>query len=102
MDNLDAVSTSYRHELLLFLNDQQDERQLEDIARRAEQTLPSLRNEYEEIMRELEHERAAVAEIENCDQTFLSELKATIAEQRFGMNLISMIDPIDSISKARA
>ncbi|KAF8592058.1 hypothetical protein K439DRAFT_1537791 [Ramaria rubella] len=59
-----------------------DERQLADIIARAGQTLPSLRCEYEEITRELEQEKAAVAEIENCDQTFLSELKATIAEQR--------------------
>ncbi|KAF8499454.1 Spc7 kinetochore protein-domain-containing protein [Gautieria morchelliformis] len=59
-----------------------DECQLVDIATRAEQTLPGLRTEFEEITRELEREKAAVAEIENCDQTFLSELKATIAEQR--------------------
>ena len=44
--------------------------------------MPRLKAEYDEILRELEEERAAVAEIESCDQKFLAELKATIAEQR--------------------
>ncbi|KIJ45653.1 hypothetical protein M422DRAFT_166538 [Sphaerobolus stellatus SS14] len=59
-----------------------DEQQLDDIAKRAGKILPGLRQEYEEIMRELQQEQAAVAEIENCDQAYLEELKSTIAEQR--------------------
>lgn len=53
-------------------------------------------------MRELEQERAAVAEIENCDQTFLSELKTTIAEQRLAMHMFSRLSSIDVTSKAGA
>ena len=34
-------------------------------------------------MAELEQEQADIAEIENSDQDYLSELKATIAEQRY-------------------
>jgi Knl1 RWD C-terminal domain len=33
-------------------------------------------------MNELEHEKALVAEIENCDQQYLNELKITISEQK--------------------
>lgn len=43
--------------------------------------LPQLREEYEQVMRELEAEQACVAEIESCDQKYLSELKAEIAVQ---------------------
>jgi len=45
--------------------------------------LPALREEYQSIMRELEEERAAIAEIESCDKDFLDELKGTIAEQQY-------------------
>ena len=61
------------------------------MATRAEHILPSLRTEYEVIMRELEQERAAVAEIEDCDQKFLSELKATIAEQRLANSIFPIL-----------
>lgn len=43
--------------------------------------LPSLREEYEQVMAELEKEEADVAEIENCDKNYLSDLKVSIAEQ---------------------
>jgi kinetochore protein Spc7/SPC105 len=33
-------------------------------------------------MRELEQEQAEVEEIESCDQDYLNELKASIAEQK--------------------
>ncbi|KAJ7823569.1 Spc7 kinetochore protein-domain-containing protein [Mycena olivaceomarginata] len=45
------------------------------------QVLPALEREYEEVMRELEQQQAEVAEIENSDQDYLTELKASIAEQ---------------------
>jgi kinetochore protein Spc7/SPC105 len=47
-----------------------------------DQVLPALEQEYEEVMRELEQQQAEVAEIENCDQDYLNELKASIAEQK--------------------
>ena len=43
--------------------------------------LPSLREEYAQIMAELEKEQADIAEIEQQDQGTLAELKAAIAEQ---------------------
>lgn len=52
------------------------------IIEQAQTTLPNLREEYAQIMAELEQEQADVAEIENSDQDYLSELKATITEQR--------------------
>jgi kinetochore protein Spc7/SPC105 len=47
-----------------------------------DEVLPALEREYEEIMRELEQQQAEVAEIENSDQDYLTELKASIAEQK--------------------
>ncbi|KAF7320165.1 Spc7 domain-containing protein [Mycena kentingensis (nom. inval.)] len=46
-----------------------------------DEVLPPLEREYEDLMRELEQEQAAVAEIENCDQDYLNELKGTLADQ---------------------
>ena len=43
--------------------------------------LPSLRDEYAQIMAELEKEEADIAEIESSDKNFLSDLKVSIAEQ---------------------
>lgn len=60
----------------------QDEQQLLDITERAGEALPSLRQEYEDIMRELQEERAAVAEIESCNQDYLAQLKDEIGIQR--------------------
>ncbi|KAJ7456552.1 Spc7 kinetochore protein-domain-containing protein [Mycena latifolia] len=45
------------------------------------EVLPALEREYEEVMQELEQQQAEVAEIENSDQDYLNELKASIAEQ---------------------
>lgn len=47
-----------------------------------DEVLPALEREYEEVMRELEQQQAEVAEIENSDQDYLNELKASIAEQK--------------------
>ncbi|KAJ7071434.1 Spc7 kinetochore protein-domain-containing protein [Mycena amicta] len=52
--------------------------QLRDIP---DQVIPGLEREYDELMRALEQEQAEVAEIENCNQDYLNELKASIAEQ---------------------
>ena len=43
--------------------------------------LPSLRDEYAQVMDELEKEEAAVAELEKSDKEYLNELKVSIAEQ---------------------
>ncbi|KAF8641136.1 hypothetical protein AX17_000778 [Amanita inopinata Kibby_2008] len=58
-----------------------DAKMLESVKNKADEVVPGLEREYEEIMRELEHERAEVAEIEASDQEYLNELKATISEQ---------------------
>jgi kinetochore protein Spc7/SPC105 len=43
--------------------------------------LPTLRRRLEALQSELSHEREAVAEIAECDQEELKELKAATAEQ---------------------
>lgn len=45
--------------------------------------VPALQQEYDELMAELAKEKGEVAELEGCDQDYLNELKATIAEQRY-------------------
>ena len=59
----------------------QDAKILEGIISQAQGMLPSLRDEYAQIMAELEKEEADIAEIENSDKNFLSDLKVSIAEQ---------------------
>ncbi|KAJ6574650.1 Spc7 kinetochore protein-domain-containing protein [Mycena capillaripes] len=54
---------------------------IEQLRAMPDQILPALEREYEEVMRELEQQQAEVAEIENSDQDYLNELKASIAEQ---------------------
>ncbi|TFK41287.1 Spc7 kinetochore protein-domain-containing protein [Crucibulum laeve] len=58
-----------------------DAKALEVLRATADELVPSLEKQYEEIMAELEKEKAEVAEIEACDQDYLNELKASIAEQ---------------------
>ncbi|KAG6868547.1 hypothetical protein C0993_001243 [Termitomyces sp. T159_Od127] len=58
-----------------------DAKTLETIRASAGDLIPALRLEYEEIKKELDRESAEVAEIEACDQEYLNELKASIAEQ---------------------
>ena len=48
----------------------------------AQDLLPTLRQEYEEVSRLLEQEQADIDEIENSDKDYLNELKSSIAEQR--------------------
>ncbi|KAJ6519385.1 Spc7 kinetochore protein-domain-containing protein [Mycena sanguinolenta] len=59
----------------------QDAATIETLRTMPDEVLPALEREYEEIMRELEEQQAEVAEIENSDQDYLTELKASIAEQ---------------------
>ncbi|KAG8220070.1 Spc7 kinetochore protein-domain-containing protein [Butyriboletus roseoflavus] len=64
-----------------FKNLEADAKTLETIIRQAQDVVPSLQQEYDELMTELAKEKAEVAELEGCDQNYLNELKATIAEQ---------------------
>ncbi|KDR84860.1 hypothetical protein GALMADRAFT_233294 [Galerina marginata CBS 339.88] len=64
-----------------FASLEKDARALEEPKKAALEIIPALEKEYEELMRELEQEQAEVAEIEESDQDYLNELKATIAEQ---------------------
>jgi hypothetical protein len=52
------------------------------VTKQAQALVPSLREEYDRVMGELGQEKALVAEIENSDQKYLSELKVTISEQK--------------------
>ncbi|KDQ54882.1 hypothetical protein JAAARDRAFT_37995 [Jaapia argillacea MUCL 33604] len=58
-----------------------DAKVLENIIKDAQDVIPSLQEEYDQIMRELEKEQAEVEQIQNCDQGHLADLKAAIAEQ---------------------
>ena len=42
-----------------------------------------MREEHAQVIRELEQEQSIAAEIENCDQGYLSELKGTLSEQGY-------------------
>ncbi|KAF5337355.1 hypothetical protein D9611_003088 [Ephemerocybe angulata] len=64
-----------------FTDLESDARKLESLSVAASKVIPDLEREYEQIMAELEKEQAEVAEIEACDQDYLNELKASIAEQ---------------------
>jgi kinetochore protein Spc7/SPC105 len=47
-----------------------------------EELVAALEKEYDELLQELEHEQAEVAEIEASDQNYLNDLKDSIAEQK--------------------
>ncbi|KAG9314627.1 hypothetical protein JVU11DRAFT_5432 [Chiua virens] len=64
-----------------FKNLETDAKTLEGIIRQAQDIVPALQQEYDELMAELEREKAEVAELERCDRNYLNELKATLAEQ---------------------
>ncbi|TBU34906.1 Spc7 kinetochore protein-domain-containing protein [Dichomitus squalens] len=64
-----------------FTNLEQDATYLAGVIKEAQDLLPELRQEYEEVTRLLEQEQADIDEIENSDQDYLNELKASIAEQ---------------------
>ncbi|KAH9004218.1 Spc7 kinetochore protein-domain-containing protein [Lactarius hatsudake] len=69
-----------------FAELEQDAGILESVIQQAESFLPSLREEHARVMKELEQEESIAAEIANCDQEYLSELKATLAEQGAALN----------------
>jgi hypothetical protein len=48
-----------------------------------------LREEHAQVIREFEEEQGIAAEIESCDQGYLNELKATLAEQGYRLTLIA-------------
>ena len=54
-----------------------------EIIDQTQEILPGLREEYAQIMAELEQEQADIDAIENSDQQYLGELKTTIAEQGY-------------------
>lgn len=60
----------------------QDAAEMKIVNDQADELLPKLQAEYDQVMRELGEEQAQVAEIEDCDQDYLNELKETIAEQK--------------------
>ncbi|KAI0706070.1 Spc7 kinetochore protein-domain-containing protein [Cytidiella melzeri] len=64
-----------------FAELESDAKTLESITSQAQGILPSLREEYAHIVAELDKEEADIAEIENSDKNFLSDLKASIADQ---------------------
>jgi kinetochore protein Spc7/SPC105 len=59
-----------------------DAKVVEDIMATADEVIPALQQEYDEIIQDLEKETVEVAEIEASDQDYLNELKASIAEQK--------------------
>ncbi|KAG7095643.1 hypothetical protein E1B28_006366 [Marasmius oreades] len=65
----------------VFTNLENDAKALEKLKAQADGIVPALQEEYDEIMRELEEEQQEISEIEQCDQGYLNELKASIAEQ---------------------
>lgn len=65
-----------------------DAKTLADLRAHADDIVPALQQEYDSIMRELQQEQAEVAEIEQCDQDYLNELKVSIAEQNLELDAL--------------
>jgi kinetochore protein Spc7/SPC105 len=65
-----------------FVTFVKDAKVVEDIMATADEVIPALQQEYDEIIQDLEKETVEVAEIEASDQDYLNELKASIAEQK--------------------
>ncbi len=59
-----------------------DKSKLSDVTAQADKLIPTLLQQYEQVLQELEQEQAEIAQIENDDPSYLEELKATIAEQK--------------------
>lgn len=55
---------------------------IDNLTSRAEELLPTLREQHAKILLELEQERAEVAELKTVDPVYLAELKVTIDEQK--------------------
>ncbi|KAF8272946.1 Spc7 kinetochore protein-domain-containing protein [Lactarius quietus] len=69
-----------------FVELEQDAGILESVIQEAQPLLPSLREEHAQVIKELEREQSIAAEIANCDQAYLGELKVTLAEQGAALN----------------
>ncbi|KAL0576814.1 hypothetical protein V5O48_005184 [Marasmius crinis-equi] len=67
-------------------NLEHDAKTLSELRAKADEIEPALQAEYDEIMRELEREQQEIADIEQCDQEYLNELKASIAEQNLELD----------------
>lgn len=80
---LEQVSLNPMMRLFALFDVAKDANTLETIIQQAENLLPSLQEEYAQVIKELEQEQSTAAEIENCDQGYLSELKVTLAEQGY-------------------
>jgi kinetochore protein Spc7/SPC105 len=80
---LEQVRTSTIMRLFALSDVAKDASTLGTIIQQADSLLPSLREEHAQVIRELEQEQSITAEIENCDQGYLSELKATLSEQGY-------------------
>ncbi|KAK0465441.1 Spc7 kinetochore protein-domain-containing protein [Desarmillaria tabescens] len=65
-----------------------DAKALAGLRTHADDIIPALQQEYDNIMQELQQEQAEVAEIEQCDQDYLNELKASIAEQNIEVDAL--------------
>jgi hypothetical protein len=78
---LEQVRTSPVMRLSALSDVAKDASTLGTIVQQADSILPSLREEHAQVIRELEQEQSIAAEIENCDQGYLSELKVTLSEQ---------------------
>ncbi|KAK0208620.1 Spc7 kinetochore protein-domain-containing protein [Desarmillaria ectypa] len=65
-----------------------DAKTLAGLRAHADDIVPTLQQEYDNIMQELQQEQAEVAEIEQCDQDYLNELKASIAEQNIEVDAL--------------
>jgi hypothetical protein len=64
--------------------------------------MPLLREEHAQIMKELEQEQSVAAEIENCDQAYLNELRATLEEQGYRLALIAKCGTIANAGESSA
>jgi len=55
---------------------------LDSLRQMGDEIIPVLKEQYEVIKKELEKEEEEVAEIDASDQTYLDELKSSIADQQ--------------------
>ncbi|TFK30384.1 hypothetical protein FA15DRAFT_751438 [Coprinopsis marcescibilis] len=71
-----------------FADLESDARKLEALNAAAHEVIPGLEQDYADIMEELEREQAEVKEIDESDQDYLNELKASIAEQNIEVDAL--------------
>lgn len=56
---------------------------MEGIVADAQELVPRLKEEFQQLTKELLQEQATVAEIEQCDPDYLSDLKSSIADHKY-------------------